>query len=239
VAAIRVRDDGSLGEATALVQHRGSSVDPRRQQEPHAHSINLDADNRFALAADLGMDQVLVYRFDLERGALQPAGSAVVKPGAGPRHLAWHPSRRFAYVINELQSTITVFAYTAREGLLRELQTVATLPNSFEGTSHTAEVQVSPDGKFVFGSNRGHDSIAVFAVDPNLGTLTHVQTQPTGGKTPRNFSVDPTGRYLLAANQGTGEIVVFRIDPVSGRLTPTGHTADVPSPVCVKFVPAT
>jgi 6-phosphogluconolactonase len=238
VAVLPVKEDGQLGEATAFVQHSGSSVNPERQEGPHAHSINLDAANRFAVAADLGLDKLLVYRFDSANGTLTPNDppSASVKPGAGPRHFAFHPKGTSAYVINEMQSTVTAFSYDSGRGVLKELQTISTLPPSFKGENSTAEVQVHPSGKFLYGSNRGHDSIAVFAINPDKGTLTFVEHQSTRGKTPRNFGIDPTGKYLLAANQDSASVVAFRIDPQTGRLTPTGQSIEVPSPVCVKFV---
>jgi len=238
VAVLPVLEDGRLGDASALVQHAGSSVNPERQQGPHAHSINLSPDNRFAIAADLGLDQLLVYRWDPAKGALAPNNPpfAKVNPGAGPRHLAFHPSGRFAYLINEMQSTVSAFAYDAARGILRELQTISTLPKDFAGDNTTAEVQVHPTGEFLYGSNRGHDSIAVFAIDAGKGTLTPVDHVAMRGKTPRNFGIDPTGSYLLAANQDSDSILVFRIDPKTGRLTPTGQVLEVPSPVCVKFV---
>ncbi len=238
VAAFPVRADGRLGEASALVQHAGGSVNPERQQGPHAHSINLSPDNRFAIAADLGLDQLLVYRFDPTKGSLAADSPAFAKvnPGAGPRHFAFHPSGRFAYVINEMQSTVSAFAYDAAGGVLPALQTISTLPKDFAGKNDTAEVQVHPTGRFLYGSNRGHDSIAVFAIDAEKGTLTPVEYVATRGKTPRNFGIDPTGSFLFAANQDSDNIVVFRINPDSGRLTPTGQVVEVPSPVCVKFV---
>jgi 6-phosphogluconolactonase len=238
VAAFSIGPDGRLGQSTGFVQHSGSSVNPQRQKEPHAHSINLDAANRFAVAADLGLDQVLVYRFDGAKGTLSPnePPSTSVKAGSGPRHFAFHPNGRNAYVINELASTVTAFQYDAAQGVLKETQTLSTLPKDFTGTSHTAEVQVHPSGKFLYGSNRGHDSIAVFTIEAN-GTLRYVENTPTGGSTPRNFGISPDGKFLLAANQKSDNVVVFRIDPKSGRLTSTGNTLEVPSPVCVRFLP--
>lgn len=240
VAVCPIHSDGRLGEATAFVQHTGSSVNPQRQREPHAHSINVSPDNRFAIVADLGLDKLLVYRFDAASGSLAPNDPpfAAVKPGSGPRHFTFHPNGKFAYVINELASTVTAFSYDAARGALTALQTVSTLPKDFTGSSTTAEVQVDPAGKFLYGSNRGHDSIAVFAIDPAKGTLTPVERVSTQGKTPRNFRIDPTGSYLFAANQASGNVVIFRIDAKTGRLTPTGQVLSVPSPVCVKFVPA-
>ncbi|MGA2329542.1 MAG: lactonase family protein [Bryobacteraceae bacterium] len=240
VAVCPIHSDGRLGEATAFVQHTGSSINPQRQREPHAHSVNVSPDNRFAIVADAGLDKLMVYRLDAAKGALAPNDPpfAAVKPGSGPRHFTFHPSGKFAYVINELASTVTVFSYDAARGALSELQTVSTLPQGFTGSSTTAEVQVDAAGKFLYGSNRGHDSIAVFAIDPAKGTLTPVEYVPTQGKTPRNFRIDPTGSYLFAANRSSGSVVIFRRDAKTGRLTPTGKVLEVASPACVKFVPA-
>ena len=241
VAALPIRDDGRLGRATAFVQHAGSSVNPRRQQGPHAHSINLDAASRFAVAADLGLDKILVYRFDSKQGTLtaNDPPSVSVAPGAGPRHFAFHPNGRFAYVINELALTVTAFGYAADRGVLTPIQSLPTVPKDADrkGLS-TAEVQVHPSGKFLYGSNRGHNTIVVFRINRNTGKLTHVENESTGGKTPRNFAIDPTGSFLLAENQASDSIVVFRIDQKSGALHPTGQKVDVPSPVCVKMMPA-
>ncbi len=238
VAVLPVKQDGSLAEASAYVEHAGKSVDPRRQQRPYAHSFNLSPDNRFAVATDLGIDKVLVYRFDAGKGSIEPnePAFAPVKPGAGPRHFAFHPSARFAYVINEIQSTVTAFSYDAGRGALAEIQTVSSLPPDFSGNNSTAEVQVDPSGRFLYGSNRGHDSIAVFAIDQKKGTLSPVEHVATQGKTPRNFGIDPTGSFLLAANQATDNVTVFRIDRKTGRLAATGQVLAAPTPVCVKFV---
>jgi 6-phosphogluconolactonase len=246
VAVLPVGPDGTLKKASAFVQHTGSSVDPRRQKEPHAHSINLDPANRFAYAADLGLDKVLIYRFDPERGSLvaNEPPFASVRPGAGPRHFAFHPQGRFAYVINEMALTITAFTHDAPRGALAELQTVSTLPPDYvppdaaaQAGYSTADVQVHPSGRFLYGSNRGHDSIVVFAIDQKTGRLTHVEHESTQGSMPRAFGIDPGGRYLLAANQRSDSVVVFRIDQQTGSLTPAGHTIRIGSPVCVKFVP--
>jgi 6-phosphogluconolactonase len=238
VCAVEIRDDGSLGRQTAFVQHQGASVNSSRQEGPHAHAINLDPAQRFALVPDLGLDKVLVYRFDPRMGTLEgndpPAAS--LAPGSGPRHLAFHPGGRFAYVINELLSTVTAFAYDAGKGTLTEVQTISTLPAGFSGGNTTAEVVAHPSGRFLYGSNRGHDSIAVFAIDAEKGTLALVEHEPTRGKTPRNFGIDPSGRFLLAANQSTDTVVVFRIDPEKGALEPTDHVVEVPTPVCVEFL---
>ena len=240
VAAFPVDRNGKLSEASAFFQHAGSSVNTQRQKEPHGHSINVSPDNRFAIAADLGLDKLLVYRFDAKKGTLTPNDPpfATVAPGSGPRHFAFHPSGKYAYVINEIACTVTAFAYDQRRGELKELQTISTLPpgESVQRGYSTAEVRVHPTGKFLYGSNRGHDTIVVFAIDEKNGKLTHVENQSTRGKTPRNFAIDDTGGWLLAENQESDTIVVFRIDPQMGKLTATGQTVEVGSPVCVKFV---
>jgi 6-phosphogluconolactonase len=238
VAVFAVLDDGRLGGASAFVQHARNSANADRKGGPHAHSIDLSPDNRFALVDDLGLDELLVYRFDGGKGSLTPNDPKFAKlpDGAGPRHFAFHPSGKFAYVVNEMQSSVTVFSYGAKNGALQTLQTISTVPKDFPGHNDDAEVQVHPSGKFLYASNRGHDSIAVFAIDGHKGTLTLVQDVPTQGKTPRSFEIDPTGSLLFAANQASNNIVIFRIDAKSGKLTPTGQVLDVPSPVCVKFL---
>ena len=236
VAVFPVGPDGRLGAASAFVQHTGHGVNPQRQEGPHAHAIELSPDNRFAIAADLGLDELLIYRLDPSRGTLTPNNPpfATVEPGAGPRHLAFLPDGKFLYVINEMQSSITAFSYDA--GALRNLGTVSTLPKEFKGNNDAAEIAAHPTGKFLYGSNRGHDSIAVFSIDPAAGTLTPVEYASTRGKTPRNFAIDPTGSYLLVANQDSNSVVGFRIDAKTGRLTPTGQVLEFPSPVCIAFV---
>jgi 6-phosphogluconolactonase len=240
VAVLPVEPDGRLKPASAFVQHTGSSVNPQRQKGPHAHSVNVDAQNRFAYVADLGLDKILVYRFDAGRGSLAAADPpfAAVPPGAGPRHFAFHPKGGFAYVINEMNLTVTAFSHDPRTGALTAIADVSTLPQGVarQPSYSTAEVQVHPSGRFLYGSNRGHDSLTVFAIDPKSGRLTYVQNEPTQGSTPRGFGIDPTGTYLLAGNQRSDSVVVFRIDRETGRLTPTGHKIDVGSPVSVKFV---
>jgi 6-phosphogluconolactonase len=237
VVVFAVLRDGRLGEVTSFVQHKGSSVNPERQKGPHAHAIALSPDNRFAVVADLGLDQLIVYSFDAAKGILG-ANPQVVKasPGAGPRHLVFSASGRFLYVINEMQSSVAAYSYDAVSGALHELQTISALPKGFSGENTAAEIETDPSGKFLFASNRGDDSIAVFAIDSRGGMLTHVETDSTGGKTPRNFAIDPTGSWLLAANQDSDNIVVFRIDSKTGHLSPTGDVLKVPSPVCVKVV---
>ncbi|MSS73793.1 MAG: lactonase family protein [Candidatus Latescibacteria bacterium] len=230
-----VQRDGRLGEVSHFVQHEGSSIAPR-QKGPHAHSVTIDAANRYVFVADLGLDKILIYRLDLSQGRLLPNEQPWVRthPGAGPRHFDFHPSGRYAYGINELDSTMTAFTYDAGRGGLTEIQSLSTLPEGFSGVTHCADIHVHPSGKFVYGSNRGHDSIAIFAIDEQ-GRLTAVGHEPTQGKIPRNFGLDPTGTFLLAANQDSDTIVTFRIDPQTGRLKATGHVAEVPAPVCVKF----
>jgi 6-phosphogluconolactonase len=239
VCALAIEADGRLGKQTTFVQHQGSSINPERQKEPHAHSINLDAANHFAFAADLGLDKILVYRYDATQGTLTPnePPSAALTGGAGPRHFAFHPNGRYAYAINELHSTVTAFSYDAERGVLKSLQTLSALPKEFTGKSWTAEVQVHPSGKFLYGSNRGHNSIAVFAIDQETGELTPVGHATHQIKTPRNFGMDPTGTYLIVANQDSNTLVVFRINSKTGELTPTGTVVEVPMPVCVKFLP--
>jgi 6-phosphogluconolactonase len=238
VAAYPIDAAGKLGEASSFVQHEGSSVMLPRQATPHAHSINLDAAGRFAMAADLGLDKVLVYRYSDKTGKLEPNDppSVSVEPASGPRHFAFHPDGKHAYVINEIKSTVTALAYDAEKGVLTALQTISTLPADFDGRNSTADVQVHPSGKFVYGSNRGHNSIAIFAVDAETGKLTTVGQQPSGGKTPRGFGIDPTGRYLLTAGQDSNNVVVFRIDAQTGKLAPTGSEVEIPKPVCIKFL---
>ena len=240
VSVLPIQRDGSLGAATDMVQHQGSSINTQRQKGPHAHCIILDRSNRYAFAADLGLDKIMIYRFDAKKGKLtsHKAPSAQVKLGAGPRHFTFHPHSSYAFVINELDSTVTAFIYDGVRGTLKEVQTISTLPEGFSGTNYCADIHVSPSGKFLYGSNRGHDSIVAFAIDERTGKLTLIGHESTRGKTPRNFTIDPTGKFLLAANQGSDTVVSFRIDPVKGSLSPTGHVTEVPTPVCLKLIPA-
>jgi 6-phosphogluconolactonase len=239
IAAFPILADGRLGEASAFIQHTGHGTNPQRQEGPHAHSIDLSPDNRFAIVDDLGLDETLVYKFDSGKGLLTLNDPAFAKaaPGAGPRHFALHPNGKFGYVINEMGSTVSVFAYDGAAVGLHPLQTISTIPKSFSTLNEDAEIEVHPSGKFLYASNRGHDSIAVFAIDPNKGTLTLVEYAPTKGQSPRNFAIDPTGTLLFAANEKSDNIVVFRINAKTGRLTATGEVLEIGQPVCVKFVP--
>jgi 6-phosphogluconolactonase len=237
IASLPIKADGSLEKAASAIQHEGSSVVPNRQAGPHAHSINVAPDNRFIFAADLGLDKVLIYKLDPAKGTLTANDPAFgqAPAGGGPRHFAFHPSGRFAYVCNEIKSSVTAFAYDANKGSLSELQTITTLPEETQGNS-TAEIQVHPSGKFLYCSNRGHDSLAIFTIDEKTGKLTAAGHQKTLGKTPRNFGIDPTGTFVIACNQGTDNVAVFKVDQVSGKLSQVGEPINVPSPVCVKFL---
>ena len=236
VAVLPVAADGRLGQPS-VVQHSGSSIDKQRQEGPHAHCTNFDPAFRYFFACDLGLDQVLAYRLDDATGTLTPHTPpfATVKAGSGPRHMGFRPDARFAYVVNEMTSTVTAFSYDAQKGVLTERETLSTVPAGYTGRNSGAEIAVHPSGRFVYTSNRGHNSIAIFRVDEASGALTFVRAQETGGSTPRHFELDPSGRLLLAANQNSGNIVTFAIDEASGDLKPLGVTVEVPSPVCVVF----
>ena len=237
LAVLPIGADGTLGPAAQVVKHAGSSVNSERQKGPHAHSIDFDADNRFAVSADLGADRVFVYRYDAMGGrlsaGLHPAVAA--QPGAGPRHFAFHPNGRFGFAINELSSTITAYSWDGQRGALKTLATVPTLPRGSRQRNSTAEIRVHPGGRFLYGSNRGHDSIAVYSVAPASGTLALVEHESTRGRTPRNFTIDPTGQWLIAANQGTDTLAVFRINTKDGSLTATGGLTSLGSPVAIVF----
>ena len=237
-SVIPIRPDGSLAEPTGFVQHEGSSVNPERQKGPHAHSINVSPDNCFAYVADLGIDKIMIYRLDAQEGTIVANSPpfAQIKPGAGPRHFAFHPGGKSAYVISELAYTITAFAYDSTSGALTEVQIVPTLPEGFAGRNACAEIRVHPSGRFLYGSNRGHDSIAVYRIDDAEKPLTFVEHETAGIKTPRNFNIDPTGTFCLVANQGSDSVVVFRVNQKTGALEPTGHKIAVPKPVCVRFL---
>jgi 6-phosphogluconolactonase len=239
VSCLPILPDGRLGEMSCLIQHSGSSAHPR-QQVPHVHGVHMDAANRFLMVPDLGLDKVLIYELDPAAAKLKAHDPAFVKtaPGAGPRHLAFHPNGRFAYVINEIDSTMVALNYDAQRGAFETAQTISTLPADFKGNSITAEVEVHPNGKFLYGSNRGHDSIVAYAIDPSSGKLNVIGFESTQGKAPRHFAIDPTGNYLLAANLDSSDIVVLRIDRETGKLQPTGHSIQVPTPTCVLMLPA-
>ena len=239
VCVAPINDDGSLEPLSCFIQHEGSSVNPNRQEQAHAHSINLDAQNRFAYVPDLGQDKVVIYRLDLERGELVANDPAYVgtEAGTGPRHFDFHPNGTRAYVINELGCTITGYDYDSESGALTPFHTVGTLPAAGFGRHNTtADIHVHPSGRFVYGSNRGHDSIAIFSVDEDTGRLTEAGHESTQGWTPRNFAIDPSGEFQLAANQDSDTIVSFRIGGESGALTPTGGVTEIPMPVCLRFL---
>src|SRR6266850_2589599 len=240
IAALPIDGAGKPGEPSAFIQHSGSSLNRERQEGPHAHFVTTDPANQFVLTCDLGLDKVLIYRLNPPTYSLSPNAppSVSIKPGSGPRHLAFHPNGHFIYVINEMGSSLTVFSFDGKHGLLEEKQTISTLPENFTGESTCAEVQVHPSGKFVYGSNRGADRIVVFGADAKTGKLTLIEHQSTQGKTPRHFAIDPTGQWLLAENQGSNSVVVFSVDEKTGRLKPTGQTLEVPAPVCLQFVPS-
>jgi 6-phosphogluconolactonase len=233
VAMHPIAADGSLGEMSDFRQHEGSSVNPDRQQEPHAHSINIDPYNRFAFCADLGLDQVIIYDLDLEGGKLKDHDAAAVTGGAGPRHLAMHPNGGQAYVINEISNTITVFDWNEAAGSLREIQEISTVPGDFSGSSHTADIHITPDGRYLYGSNRGHDSIAIYSIG-NGGQLALLGYQQVPAN-PRNFVLSPDGAYLYSGSQNDNTIPIFRVG-ADGLLTATGDALETPSPVCMKFL---
>ena len=239
VAVIPVAVDGRLGEPSSVIQHSGKSVHPQRQQGPHAHCVTLDPANRFAFVCDLGLDKVMAYRFDAAQGKLTPAEPAftATKPGAGPRHMAFRPDGKFAYVLNEMNSTVTAFSYDAASGRLAEIQTESTLPPYYEGRNSTAEIAVHPSGKWLYVSNRGNDSVVLFDIDREKGTVSFTEEQNTGGRTPRHFGIQPNAKHLAIGNQNSDTVLVCRIDDGNGRLKPSGVFAEVPSPACVVFLP--
>lgn len=238
VGALAISADGTLAEKPQVIQHIGSSVNRSRQSGPHAHQVVYSADNRFLFVPDLGLDQVKIYKVDAANGTLAPNDPpfAKVPPGGGPRHLAFDPKGKYAYVVNEMGSSVTAMTYDKKQGAFTEIQTISTLPEGYKGDTSCAEIEVDAQGKYVYASNRGHDSIAVFSIGGD-GKLTALEQVSTQGKVPRNFKIDPTGRYLFAANQNTDNIALLNIDPASGRLKPSGKVVDVPMPVCVLFVP--
>ncbi len=236
VAVYRLRADGQIGESVQLLQQHGSGPNLARQEGPHPHFISVTANNRFALHCDLGLDRVFVYQFDPACGQLLKSSAAELAPGAGPRHLDFHPTERYAYVINELDSSMAVFAYAAETGRLTPLQTLSTLPEDYNRANSAAEVCVHPSGKFVYGSNRGHDSLVIYALEESSGRLTYVGHEATRGKLPRHFAIDPSGTFLLVANQDSNTIATFQIDAQTGRLSYL-HSLDIPQPTCLKFSP--
>jgi 6-phosphogluconolactonase len=238
VASYPILADGKIGNAATVDLHKGKSVNPERQAGPHAHFLATSPDNRFALSVDLGLDQVLIYHFDPATSRLTPNTPpfAALKPGTGPRHLAFHPNGKFAYVNGELNSTVNTFAYDPNAGTLKALQTVSTLPAGFKGTNSTAEIQTDRAGKFLFVSNRGDDSLAIFSIDQTAGTLTAAGRVPTGGKTPRFFTLDPTEKFLFAGNQDSNTVSVFRVNIATAKLTPVQTLKDVPEAVSIVFV---
>jgi 6-phosphogluconolactonase len=240
VCVLPIKPDGRLGEATDTVQFSGAGPVPERQQGPHAHMVLPSPDHRFILAVDLGADRLMAFRLDRVRGTLSPADPpwTQLPPGTGPRHLAFHPHRPFAYVISELRSTVTVLRYVDRQGKFEASQTISTLPDGFAGQNLGAEIKIAPSGRFVYASNRGHDSLAIYAVDPETGRLSLVGHESTQGVGPRDFTIDPSGALLLVANQDTDTVVTFWIDQNSGTLRATGCVAAVPTPVCLQLVSA-
>ena len=237
VALLPIQPGGALAAATHVAKHQGVGPNAERQEAPHAHCIVADPSNRFALAADLGADRVLVYRVDLDAGALLHVeqSDAVMHPGSGPRHLAFHPKLPLVFVANELDSTVTTLGFDREAGALSPLRTVSTLPAGWRGANYTADIHVATSGRTLYVSNRGHNSLAVFSVADSTGALSLDQVVSTRGDWPRNFSLDPTGRWLLVANQKSGSVVVFARDQESGRLTPTAQRLAIPSPVCLRF----
>lgn len=238
VAVYPISEDGSLKPVSCNIQHEGSSVDKSRQEAPHAHSINISSDNKFAYAADLGLDKIMIYKLDAEAHTLSPANqpAALVTPGGGPRHFSIHPSGKFAYTNNEMTMVVTGFSRNSEDGSLKAIQEISTIPAGFDGRKSTAECVVHPSGKFLYVSNRGHETITAYTIDQETGLLTYVENEPTGGKEPRNFFIDPSGKWLLAENQNSDTVYVFSIDQQTGALKPTGDFVTVGRPVCIRMV---
>ena len=235
VASYPVNRDGSLGEVASVIQHIGSSVDQSRQKEPHAHMIRHDLDYNFVFSPDLGTDKVMIYKIEPETAVLSPHGEGSVPPGSGPRHIEFHPNRKFAYVINEMGNTITTFAYDSLAGTLTEIETVPTLPEGYDDVSHTADIHITDNGKYLYGSTRGHDSIAMYSVNGGTGRLSLLGIVPTGGENPRNFGIDPTNRFVLVGNQSSDTVTYHRLDPDTGHLHLSGVVANIPMAVCLKM----
>lgn len=237
VAVFPINGDGSLREAAQVMEHGGASnADPARQEAPHAHSVDVSSDNKFLYVSDLGNDTIFVYSFDEASGKLVQHSEAKLKPGAGPRHLAFSRDRRYLYSLNELTAMVTAFRHDSATAALEEIQTISTLPADFTGAKSGAEIAVDPSGRFLYTSNRGHDSIAIFSIDAEQGRLTAKGTLSTGGKTPRHFAIDASGMHLITANQDSGDLVVFNVDSNTGALAQAGESVKVPSPVCVLLV---
>jgi 6-phosphogluconolactonase len=239
IASLPIDAEGKLEPAASTILHHGSSVNIKRQAGPHPHGIDVDLTNRFVFVPDLGSDRVVAYRFDGEKGVLTPnhAGELTASPGAGPRHIAFHPNGKWAYVINELDSTLNALRYDSKAGVLARIETVSTLPAGNKEENITGEVVIHPNGKLLYASNRGHDSIAAFAIDEATGRLTPIGYYPAGGRAPRNFNIDPSGRLILSANLDSDSITVLRIDPATGKLSPTSHAIKVIQPYCIVFLP--
>lgn len=238
IAVLPVATDGRLGKATCVVQDTGTSINPARQTGPHAHCVTLSPDNRFSFVCDLGIDKVMIFKFDAKHGKLIPNDPpfAAIKPGSGPRHLVFRSDGKFAYLVSEMASTITTFAYDAKNGSLKELQTISCLPRSFKGLNIAAEIGIVPSGKFLFTSNRGDDTVAEFAIDSKKGTLSSLGEHSTNGKTPRYIGITPSGNQLLMCNQDSDSVLLYGIDTATGEVSPSDATAHVPSPVCAVFL---
>ena len=235
LSVLPIKADGSLGNITQTIQHEGRSIDPERQTKPYVHSINIAPNNIDVFVPDLGTDKIMTYTLNAQTGQLTAGDPPYTSttPGSGPRHFTFHPNGRFAYAIQEMSSTITGFMY--KNGALRPFQTVKSLPDEFTGRKWSADIHISPDGRFLYGSNRAHESLAIFSIDQQTGQLTLVGHQPVNGKTPRNFAIDPTGNFVLVANQDSDNITIFKRDKQTGKLTATGKEITVSTPVCLKF----
>jgi len=234
VASLPVKADGSLGAAASIIQHTGSSVDTKRQNEPHAHSIVISPDQKFVFAADLGIDKVLSYQIDPETAKLSPSPQSYVRtvPGGGPRHMTFHPDGKQLYVINELKNSVSHFSYNPQTGTLIERDTISTIPDDFEGTTHTADVKITPNGRFLYGTNRGHDSIAAYQIDDD-GKLSLLEIKPSLGKGPQNLAITADGKFLLCANMPGNNVVVFQINEKTGKLAAVGEPVSMPMPSCI------
>ena len=241
-AMLPIQKDGTLEPATDVVQHKGcSNVNPARQEGPHAHSVTVSPDNKFALAADLGKDVLISYKIDVENGKLlaHKNGQLEVAPGDGPRHMDFHPNGRFVFLLNELGNSINSYRYKAESGTIELIDSISSLPNDFNRENISADIHVHPNGKFLYASNRGHDSIIICSINEKIGTLEVVGFQSTMGAHPRNFSIDPTGNFLLVANKDSNSIVIFNIDNTTGELTPNDQQITIPQPVCIAFMSTT